>query len=377
VPRTKREYEYLLPGFGIGLRQDRGVVFHPIGLNIPAAPTGLAVQSVSATQLGVSWGAVPSATRYRIERSPNGVNGWQLLAVTPDLSHQDLGLSAVTTYYYRVQASNRVGIGPYSDVASGATGFDWSAFAANTWLPTFAAGVGVTLLGAAPTDGGNIDAWADQSPFALVPTLQGAVGQVTWIANALNGMPAVAFAGAGATANVLATVENSLLGLQNLTGYTEHLVVQANNPVTNQVVTSYRGSPRIWDQFASNLFIAYASHDAGATNRGRAAYASNTPHIITTIFDGSQADADTPAQNAKRLRIWVDNVQIALGFDAGDIPADLGNAAGSQFLVALGGLVTGSNLFAGRLFEKRMFAAVHSDDQRTAAYNFLKATYGL
>ena len=77
----------------------------------PAAPTGLTAAPVNSTQINLAW--TDNATNeisYKIEHSTDGVNF--TTAATPPLNttnFQDTGLTPLTTYFYRVRASNAAG----------------------------------------------------------------------------------------------------------------------------------------------------------------------------------------------------------------------------------------------------------------------------
>lgn len=92
--------------------------------SLPAAPTGLAVAPASASQLTVSW--TDNATNEsgdKVERSPNGTTGWVSVG-NPGANataFSDSGLTASTTYFYRVRATNSAGDSAYTSVASGTT----------------------------------------------------------------------------------------------------------------------------------------------------------------------------------------------------------------------------------------------------------------
>ena len=60
----------------------------------------------SDTSITLTWGTVNGATGYRIERSTSGTDPWtDVIDNTPGLTYTDsIGLSASTTYYYRVTA---------------------------------------------------------------------------------------------------------------------------------------------------------------------------------------------------------------------------------------------------------------------------------
>ena len=90
----------------------------------PAAPTGLVATANSATQITLNWTDNASdETGYKIERSPDGSTGWtQIATPAADVtSYADSGRSAVTTYFYRVRATNAVGDSAYTNTASATT----------------------------------------------------------------------------------------------------------------------------------------------------------------------------------------------------------------------------------------------------------------
>jgi len=89
----------------------------------PPAPTGLLANTVSPTQIDVTWNDTQYETGYRVERAL-GVDGpWTQIAapVADSTRYQDTGLNPSTTYFYRVYAYNEAGDGPYSEIVSATT----------------------------------------------------------------------------------------------------------------------------------------------------------------------------------------------------------------------------------------------------------------
>ena len=101
----------------------------------PTAPSGLTATAVSASQINLTW--TDNSTNegaFLIERSSDNVTFTLLGYAGADVTNYvDTGLSANTTYYYRVRARNTIGDSPYSNVASAMT-FNTSVVAAPTGL---------------------------------------------------------------------------------------------------------------------------------------------------------------------------------------------------------------------------------------------------
>lgn len=83
-------------------------------VTVPAAPAGMApVGAATATSVRISWTVVPSATSYAIQRASTG--DFADLGTSATNSYTDEGLTANTTYRYRVAAVNSAGRGAYGN----------------------------------------------------------------------------------------------------------------------------------------------------------------------------------------------------------------------------------------------------------------------
>jgi hypothetical protein len=73
----------------------------------PAAPTNLAATVISSSQINLTWTAAAGATGYDVQRSTNSgfTTGTVTQFTTTGTNYSDTGLSAGTTYYYRVIAT--------------------------------------------------------------------------------------------------------------------------------------------------------------------------------------------------------------------------------------------------------------------------------
>jgi len=110
-----------IPGFYGTCEDGTGGAGSGGGGSPPGQVTGLSVSVVSSSQLNLSWNAVSGANGYKVERSTSSNSGFSQIVAPLGTSHSDTGLTASTTYYYRVRAFNGNGNGSYSSVANGTT----------------------------------------------------------------------------------------------------------------------------------------------------------------------------------------------------------------------------------------------------------------
>jgi FtsP/CotA-like multicopper oxidase with cupredoxin domain len=94
------------------------------GGSAPTAPSGLSASAVSSTQIDLSWIDNSSdESSFDIERSLDGSSFSFLATVGADTTtYSDVGLSAESTYFYRVFASNAFGSSSPSNSANATTG---------------------------------------------------------------------------------------------------------------------------------------------------------------------------------------------------------------------------------------------------------------
>jgi subtilisin family serine protease len=85
---------------------------------VPPAPTGLAANAGNG-QVSLSWGAVGTATSYRVKRATTSGGPYTTIATgLTSTSHLDTSVTNGTTYFYVVSAVNGVGEGPNSSQVS-------------------------------------------------------------------------------------------------------------------------------------------------------------------------------------------------------------------------------------------------------------------
>ena len=85
----------------------------------PTTPTGLAAGTITTNSIAMSWTAVSGATSYKLEAQINGT--WTTVYTGSNASYTHAGLTANTTYNYRVSATNTGGTSAASTAASAKT----------------------------------------------------------------------------------------------------------------------------------------------------------------------------------------------------------------------------------------------------------------
>lgn len=93
---------------------------------LPDAPSSPTATAISTSQINVGWtDNSGNETGFDVERSPDGASGWAAITGSPfaadSTSCSDTGLSAGTTYYYRVRAVNGDGNSSYTSTANATT----------------------------------------------------------------------------------------------------------------------------------------------------------------------------------------------------------------------------------------------------------------
>ena len=89
----------------------------------PAAPTDLTATVASCSQINLGWtDNSGDETSFKIERSTDGSNFSEIASVGANVTtYNNTGLTAGTTYYYRVRAYNGGGYSGYTNTANAAT----------------------------------------------------------------------------------------------------------------------------------------------------------------------------------------------------------------------------------------------------------------
>jgi hypothetical protein len=113
----------------------------------PAAPSGLTATTFSSSQINLSWtNNATNQTGFEIDRSLNGTSFALLTNVAGNVTtYSDMNLNPVTSYWYRVEATNAAGSSPSSNTANAVTQKASPAFTALT-APTITYGAATAAL---------------------------------------------------------------------------------------------------------------------------------------------------------------------------------------------------------------------------------------
>jgi fibronectin type 3 domain-containing protein len=107
-------------------------------VTVPPAPAGLSATAASGSEIDLSWGAVTGATSYTVQRADTSGGPYTTVGSPSAASFADTGLSAETTYFYVVTATNPSGTSPQSAEVQATT--------------ALAAPTGITATGVSPSE---------------------------------------------------------------------------------------------------------------------------------------------------------------------------------------------------------------------------------
>ena len=316
----------------------------------PATPGQLEAEALSSSQVTVSWNeTIPNVTGYTLERR-NSDGTWSVIATLGGnvTSYVDSGLTAGTTYAYRVTASNAQGNSPVSGVISGTTNPGGNS--ATAAFPTDGMQLWLRADAGVSVDAnGNVNAWLDQSGNATVSQSNSA--RCPALVNAaVNGLPAVRFDGGSDE------LDSSLLSAGG-TGATFFVVTRGSQYQSLLRFQGTTGNYLIYPWSTNQQFINSADGGTGGGitcglvsgqwNIGEATYQAGDRMV--TYCNGSLV-ASRPAANVNL---------------PGGMPFNLGAYAG------------GSEYLQGDVAEVLIYSRALSDTERLTVEAYLNAKYAV
>ena len=141
-----------------GFSNEASATTQPVPVTPPATPTVLSATATSSSSIDLGWtDNSTNETNFVVQRSTTSGSGFTTIATlgaNTTIYTDTTGLSASTTYYYRVYATN----------GAGDSGFSNEAFATTEALPGQTIPTAPTGLGATATSSSSIDlSWTDNS----------------------------------------------------------------------------------------------------------------------------------------------------------------------------------------------------------------------
>lgn len=245
---------------------------------VPAAPSNLTANGTSSSQIALAWtnNAVnPAATNIAVYKSTDGVNfSWSYTLSPTATSYNVTGLSASTTYYFRIRAYNGNGTSGYTNTSSATT----SASPGPTSAPAAPSGLSATGVSSSQINLAWTSNSTNQNGFNIQRSLDGTT------------FTTIATVGVGLTSY-------SVTGLSASTTY--YFQVSAYNPIGTSAfsnsasgTTSAGTSELSGDAASSQEVVAGLGQTLGwSTILG-------APAVVGVYIDNSDGSM-TPAQQAR------------------------------------------------------------------------------
>lgn len=246
----------------------------PATPGVPGSPVGIAGDGqVSLTWSAPTLGTPP--TDYQVQYSSNSGSTWTTFAdgTSTATSAVVTGLTNGTGYIFRVRAVNALGEGPYGSASGVVTPSGHVAFEIAGLSLLLRADAGITQ------SGGIVTAWADQSGNEKHAAGVGGSSDPSFVASAVNGLPAVSFDGVDDRmqgGSLITSLPCTIFVVAKFKGDT---AIGALFSQTNSELVFYRGTQ------ASDIFRIYNGIDLSATGAPQ----NEEWSIVCAIADGSNS----------------------------------------------------------------------------------------
>jgi LmbE family N-acetylglucosaminyl deacetylase/3-mercaptopyruvate sulfurtransferase SseA len=311
----------------------------PAAPTVPAAPTGLTATAVSSSQINLTWvDNATNETSYRVERSTDATTFTTLVTLGANVTtYSNTGLTASTTYYYRVLASNSVGNSAYSNTASATTapppppatpsGLTATAVSSSqinlTWVdnatnetsyqversPDGTTFTALVTLGANVTTYSNTGLTASTTYFYRVRAANGGGNSAySNVASATTtGLPPAA--PTGLTATAVSSSQINLTWVDNATNETSYRVERSPDGTTFTTLTTLGANVTTYSNTGLVASTTYFYRVLASNNAGNSAY-SNIASATTSPPPPPAAPSGLTATAVSSSQInltWVDN----------------------------------------------------------------------
>jgi fibronectin type 3 domain-containing protein len=296
---------------------------------VPAAPGAPTATAATSTQVNLSWPDVTGETGFVVQQSPNGSTGWTQVAAPSagTLNFANTGLTAATTYYYRVEATD----------AGGASA--WSPTASATTVPAAPTGLAATAASATEID----LSWPNvtgETGFLVQRSPDGSTGWTQVAAPAAN---TLAFANTGLTAGTAYYYRLAATDAGGASGWSATATATTGNPpaaasgltaVANsmgQVYLAWTDNSNTETGFKvlrsvnSGAYALLATTAANATSYTDATVAVGSTYAYEVV--ATNASGDAPPITAPVLTAPLTGTVIGTAGSLGGVAADVGASA--------------------------------------------------
>jgi len=315
-----------------------------------AAPTNV-VATAGYNQTILNWASVPAIAGYDVKRSLQSGGPYTTIATVFSTTYTDLAVANGGTYYYVVAAINTLGDGANSTEVSATPSLMGSL---KTWL------TGTAISGVA--NGAALANWPDLSGNGDNAAQTNGLAQPVYLANGVNGLPAVSFNAAGSNYLSFARPVQDDFTLfcvfQSTQGLSSgSLYFQGAGLVSGEV-------SGVTGDFGTCLFsggqvcAGTGNPDIGVSSTG--GFNNGRPHLLTFKRIESTGEVD----------LYVDSVFM------GTTNGSTSTLQAPNQLV-LGAQQTLDNFFSGKIAEVKIFSAALSDADRGAEESELECKYGI
>jgi fibronectin type 3 domain-containing protein len=147
-----------------------------------AAPTGLVTTGATVSSISLSWNASSGAAGYRVYRSSSLTGTYTQVETTSGTTYTNTGLTATTTYYYKVSAYNSAGESAQSGYVYATTLSDATTYIIIKGTPNVGATLTATLSGSGWTGNyywGYADADKVDGNYTIISGVNGTTLTIT------------------------------------------------------------------------------------------------------------------------------------------------------------------------------------------------------
>jgi hypothetical protein len=325
----------------------------------PAAPDSLVATSAGPSQISLVWADRSNdEIGFVIERASAAGGPWTPVTTVGVnvTTYVNSGLAASTSYWYRIRATNSAGVSAPSNTATATT----AAPPAGGGLPTSGLAFWVRADAGVALNGSSVSQWSDQSGNNRNAVQGTASSQPAFIANAVNGKPALQFDG----------VDDFLQFPLAINGWTGMTIVLVSSALADSTGGANGGNNAaiFWDETTSWGWTFLSPFPSAVKLRFGTTQAGNLPSWTRPASAGATWSTTISTHDGTTDALYVQGTQVWSG---GGKLAPIAGASGTPWI----GRGAGGTYFSGRISEILVYDHAVSDSERQAIDQILSAKY--